>query len=408
MYQQSNLSYVSTRAVYDLSGGIAPPIEDCVVVCMPSLGWSIARSLLEAYGKRAVQFASEYQDTYYVNLSTSDWDEVQSVISEVLGACVMSCDELVVAINGIAIAVAQNACVSGGASGAGGTSDPADPFEDDGVNFPAPFDDRPDYLVWKCKRANIIVSGIQSDVQFIDDTPVVSLVAPFLVAALLTPIPFDDVATIVGMMALWALEGLLDAYLAELTAFLSANEEDLICALYEATSATAARDDFLSLAGSLTFPAQTLLSFFMSFTNTNSLFEESGVWGSLPNTTLYDCADCAVLGCWCDTFTQTGVDDGGGNWSSEDAGFAHGVSIFVNSDGVDPCTDTCGPETNMDIVSLVGHTTTPATDDFQINGYSPCTVPVSLYSSNTQWPNGSTGRTFQIWSLTPFTVEFGC
>ncbi len=408
MYEQSNVSYARNRAVYDMSGGVSPDVDDCIVVCVPSLGWSVARSLLEAYGKREVQFASEYEDTYYKNLSVSDWDEVQNIISETLGACAMSCTDIIEAIGDVAIAIAQNACVSGGASGAGGTSDPPDPFIDDGSNFPPPFDDRPEYIAWKCKRANIIVSGLQTDMQFLEDTSIVSMVAPFLVAALITPIPFDDIATIVGLVGLWFLEATLDAYLAELIAFLDSEQNDLICSLYEAESAAGARDDFLSLAGSLSFPAQTLLAFFVSFTNTNSLFVESGVYGNLPDTINYDCADCAVINCWCDNFMGVGIDLGGGEFQSEDAGFAHGLSINVNSFGSDVCTDTCGPEVVMNILDLGAWVSLGTGNSFQLHCYGPCTSSSECYRSDTPYPDGTTARIFQIWSTVPFTAMLGC
>lgn len=296
MDYERQVTYYRKRQIIDLSAGIPDNWGDCILLCLNRATWDIARAFISHQGQWDSTFASYYGDGYYLTLSEEDFDTVQGLLSAGLGACIMSCNEIVEALNNVALQISTSGCGQSGSGGAGQTSQAPNTFEDNGTNFPPGYTSRSDFEGKKCKRANIIVSGWQHDIGFIKDLDLLTLSIPIIVGALLTPIPFDDVAALVGLLAAWALEGLADGYLTEIQDFFNDNEEELVCRLYSHPSAEQTEQNLTNyFASELSFPSAVFAQFWLDFTNINSLFEPNSLLNNLPDTINYDCGLCAPL-----------------------------------------------------------------------------------------------------------------
>lgn len=407
-YEQRRLEYVSSRAVYDLSSGIPLDSNDCVSLCMPRTGWFIARSLLEAYGRREVQYSSFYDNNGYVNLSPEDWQAIQEIIGATLGACPVNCSEIVDALNGISLAIGASTC--GGAGMAGEQTETPDPFVETGSNFPPGFTDLTDFELWKCQRANIIVSAWKLDLSVLKDLDVGGFAVAFLIGALVTPIPVDDVIALLALVVGLFGEALLDTTITEIETFIAANSEELVCAMFEADSAQSAKDAVISVyAPGLSWPATMLLTFMWSFTNVNSLFIKTAFAALVPNTVNIDCTVCAPPPC-ATIFLQFGIDNGDDTYSSVLVGGDQGIVVWVNTTGTDTCLDTTGPETQLLLTQTAGlPLSIPGDGEHQVFWYPVnCTSAVEKYRGETMWPPGTTARFFQLFSDTSFTFRNDC
>lgn len=405
MYKQRSIAYSKTRSIYDLSDGLEEGYDDCIMVCVTRLGWRIARSLLVDYTQRAVAFASQYEDTYYVNLNEPTWDVVQDMVARTLGACEMTCSEIVTALDGIAAAVSSTQIFCGGSAGSGVTSQPADPFDDTGSNFPDTFDDRPEYLAWKCKRANIIISGWKFDLEFMEELELAQFATAVLVAGMLTPIPFDDIAAILGLLLTYFIEGTLDGYLSEMISYIDDNDQRLVCMMYSGSSATEVKADLTQdFANELSIPAAVLMQFFADFTNVNSLFAESAILGNLPDTFNLSCdPECDTPEC---NFivTSKGLDGGPGVYIGEFDGSLYQVNGTFNvTDALDICDDS--PDVLFILLSGTVFYSAGGQFGWRLR-HTGETHLDQFYNSNTPPPGCQPEvRECFIWSTTPFTVR---
>lgn len=173
----------------------------------------------------------------------------------------MTClDDLVEAINDLGlkldtvnqnlVSVANNSGCCGSSSGGAGTNqDEPLPYDEDAIPDTPPegFEDFAEYREHKCNAADFLLDTLVTDLQRWSVLSIVGLLLSGLASAIavvtLTPIPFDDLLFIAGVIIVG---GLLLSYLAELSVIINSNLSDLICELYEAPNAESGRNSLIT------------------------------------------------------------------------------------------------------------------------------------------------------------------
>lgn len=256
------------------------------------------------------------------------WDEgtgivkdAQAVGSEIFGSlCIMCIDDLLEAINGISSSIeAQTVQMSVCCSTTGGGVGTEEPGVDitEGETPPAgsgfsPLPDPPGsqaYQSRKCKVANWIIEQLAtllSDLQPIEllsQVTVASVTA--IVTAALAALATGPLAIGIAVVALLAnvvaylVAGQAD--LAGLSALVTANHDDLVCALYESTSSDGAKTALVAALGAAgANQVQTgLVEILIDYKPLSALFAQSDspagvvLEESLPDyTPPYDCSGC--------------------------------------------------------------------------------------------------------------------
>jgi len=290
---RERVKYYNKRQVIDMSLVGESDYGDKVLVCVPKFAWDVARAFLSDQGLWRTTYSMEYHDSYYETPSSEEFDLIDASISDFLKGDDMSCD-LVEAMEGLekqlARLVAKSCCgpAGGGSGGAGATEGPASEFEDDGETPPEEFETYSEWQAWKCGVAKLIYDEMTNDLDYVKGIAVSEISAIVLSAVLLTPIPFDDIAVLVGVIIAWGVEEIVDDLIDEVLTELGADEETIVCALYNSLSVPGAESWLNDWANSsLTDLAGFLLSFFVSNDSLNRLFEFSNL--VLPS---YDCATC--------------------------------------------------------------------------------------------------------------------
>lgn len=155
----------------------------------------------------------------------------------------------------IAIAVegleSQPCCPSGGgfvgvgsgSRGAGVVAEPLNPFEETPEETPPDgFDTWAEYRAHKCNAAYDIVLHLKVDLLSLSNLDYsaggYSAIITLLVATLLSPIPGDELAVLVGLLLLAAIEY---SWLSSLSAQVQIHADDLACSVYTADDASIAQ-----------------------------------------------------------------------------------------------------------------------------------------------------------------------
>ena len=400
----SNEEYVSSRSIFNLVGLDEADFSECVTICLPKFAWSVARTFIYDYGKRKTSFSVDYGASTYETPDDVLWDKIDASLAEALGGCGMTCSEIVSAIEAVAVSVSsKGGCgCQEGSFGSGSSDSEPETFVDDGsTTFPPLYPDRPTYVDNKCGIARGVIDVILVDLLWLEAVNIGTISITAFVAALLTPIPGDELLAFVGMILSLFLQGILVATIQAIRAAINANLEDLICAIMNSDTSANAQSLFLTELG-LGGVQNAVITALITNDSFNGLFQ----YGPLKS----GFAPCNCDDCGCGIETNMGSTSDQITWNSEDMGWAWGVSVWVNHDGgTDPCVDTCDVETTFIVDSLTGWTQATATASFQINHYpANCNTAVNKYSQHTQWPDSETGRNFQVFSDTQFTLERRC
>jgi len=275
--------------------------DERVILCLPRFAWRVARAYLATQAQWESSYAVEYHTDYYVSPDSATMDKILASVDAALLEEDMSCDlregldNIVDAINNQELIV--NCCPPAtgcGSGGAGATEGPPSEFEDDGETPPAGFPDYPAYNAWKCGVATLIVAQIESDLTYLKSIAVTEITATLLGLAMLTPIPFDDIGVLVGVIITWAVESTLDSIIDSILTQIGLDSETLKCGLYNSLTAENAKS-FLESWGlaELGTSAAFLLGFFINYDSLNRLFESGNQ--VLPDS---DCTGCATVGQW--------------------------------------------------------------------------------------------------------------
>lgn len=381
--------YSPKRQVYDLSGGIPSGSADCVIVCVPKLGWDIARSFLSERGLWDSSYASEYFTNGYKTLSEAQWDVVETLVSQTIGACEVDCGDLITAINGISTAITSSAS-SGTCCANSGTELPQESGTDGGPIPPGAAAKDTAIVDRKCKVSNMLYDNVLEIVSLFDGSVTTMLLdldvagaAGVVISVLTSTVSF--VGSVLLSLAGKAIE--IAVYIfggsisfSNLRTVIENNRTDLVCALFNSTSTATAEADFsaaLVSAGASQDEADFVLSLLpttalnLLFFAQPSLITESDVDAYVGTT------DCQGLCLSADVFVQIGnYEDGyyGGGGpldvSSIYQSWPGQQSIQINDVGNDDTRDfvmqLIGPAIEMSEVYLDGVNVVPWTSDLNL------------------------------------------
>jgi len=298
---QAKHRYYDKRQVVVLSNVPEEQFEERIILCVPNFAWRVARSFLARQGHWESTYASAFFDEYYLSPDEETMDKIKASIDAALAEDDMSCDlregldEIANAIGALDISVDCGDGGTGcGAGGAGATETEPSDFDDDGSTPPEGFPDYNTYDEWKCGIAKLVLDQIKSDLNYVKGLAVTEISATLLGFALLTPIPFDDISVLVGVIIAWAVEDILDDLIDAVLTELGIEESDILCGLYNAINAGTASNFLDSWATTnLSTLGAFLFSFFINNDSVNRLFEEGNQ--ILPSN---DCSGCGAVGVW--------------------------------------------------------------------------------------------------------------
>jgi len=289
--------------------------------------------------------------------------------------------------------------------------------DDESTTPPIPGPDwptQPSYDVYKCKAANWIMDGLDEifnafklyDVAFWSSTTfsvVVGLVSAVILASVLTGF-VGIVAGAVIAIATKLVTGAALIDLVDISSVLATDRADFICALYSGADAGESLSNFEAeaAASGLNSTEVALLALILTNSTLNHLFQFSQTIDDYTETT--SCAACcqSVLVHWGtldsvsgDTYTISSEQIEGGDW------FVH---FAVNVMPGEPNWDECGPEMELEMISVAGMTDPiPGGDNVIVYGDPDYTV---IYSFDGIPPVPQTwdARAFWAKSTTDWTL----
>jgi hypothetical protein len=183
------------------------------------------------------------------------------------------------------VAVTVN-CNCGGSGGQGPTTPPTD-YTDDGETPPTGYPDYPTYNQAKCNASQWVVNTIAGDISWLLGVDIAGMTVAALGVGLL--IPGIDLVAALGIFLFMASIGVFTSSLVSVQSWLSANSDDIRCAIYSAVSATEAKAAVIALieASALSSTEQSVLKYFITQAAINKAFDFSNV----PNLGA-DCSGC--------------------------------------------------------------------------------------------------------------------
>lgn len=402
--------FVSTRVLIDYDE-FTNSLPEPAVICTNMGVLGAIRVLLRSYGLREVNWVTGYSQAGYTSVTEEQFDIIDNAISIFLGETneMTFCTELTDAMNNLAVAF-QAGCCGEGSFGAGQDEPPASTQPDEEGDYPPGFDTYAEYRTYKCDVANRIIEGIKEDMEWLAAGTLVTLTATGLVAALLTPIPFDEVLLLVGFVVSLLLQGVLTGTATAVADEIDTERESLVCLLYDAENATAAKASVKTyMAGLLTDTENGLFASVWTFAAVNALF---GLNLLLETSPLPDAVSCTLCTSECEScVTTSGDEDLNGIFTIITPLVTDMVSGVMQSGGVywggcdfntkeGPARDFCGPSVVVSSYALSGFTPW-ATQAYRIYNSSFTLI----YNSSTPpiWSNYSDVRVVQLKSTTAFS-----
>lgn len=227
-----------------------------VFICLDRGVMEVARYFLNSRAGWPTSYAVSYQDIGYTipteeqmepirqaiaeaNLDMSNCEELNTTLQEILGA-----------LQGISAGIVNSAgCgpCGGGSRGAGSTEEPYNPYDQDATPTTPPpgFSDMEEFESHKCNAAYDLITNLKNDLQGITAIDYVTSgyneIIIAVVAVLLTPIPYDDIALLVGLL-IYA--GISYSFLSEISSDIFDDSDNLACILYSSPDAATAQTEF--------------------------------------------------------------------------------------------------------------------------------------------------------------------
>lgn len=250
--------------------------------------------------------------------SDEDIERARFLYNQALRELMMSCDngfeKGLIAIADAIERMAANGCgCSGGngENGSGGTGyypSPPPAFSDEtGSDFPEEFSSREEYDRYRCSVAHQIFEATKETLQlwltieftkFLEDDEGATLLAGTLITLAVTPLPGARILGIAVALIAAAILAIQDVVInGNLLASWDAREDDIVCALYEAKTASDAIQDIKDIwleeieanSGLLDrAPAITIANEYVNMDMVRALFEDNGTKIPVSN-------DCASL-----------------------------------------------------------------------------------------------------------------
>lgn len=218
-----------------------------IFICLDRGVMEIMRYLLNTRGSWRSTYVKDYVGTVgYMMPTEEEFNAIQNAIGEA-NIDMSSCDDISNALLGIKDAIIALSGGSGcgcGSSGAGGSEAGANPWSPGGDPnaYPPGFTSKEDFDNHKCRAAAKIVRDIINDLQSISVISIVGLtltaIAGLILAVLATPVPFDDILVIAGVLLFSVLSV---SYIATLSSELNDIYDELVCALLNGEDALESR-----------------------------------------------------------------------------------------------------------------------------------------------------------------------
>lgn len=229
------------------------------LVLLSERDWNIVQQATKDIDRFQARIWVEATGQRYLTVDDLDFETFQGWVSDLriqLEDYAMI-EELLAEIRDAILAVAnRECCPTGGAGsgifnsgsrGAGLTPEIINPYTEnlELEEPPVGFDSWASYRAHKCNASADLVQSFKVDLlslsNLIPEGKMFTVIVAELVAVLLTPIPFDDVASLVGWLVVGAFEYSL---LAELSTGVQDDEGNLRCILYSSSNASNAQADF--------------------------------------------------------------------------------------------------------------------------------------------------------------------
>lgn len=316
----TNLRRVSRvfGSIFDVAALEAIDPDDCHVLFVSGR----TLYLMQHFALQEVNFLARYAERFTtdglhyeaVELDSAKVDIVQRIAQDYrLEVNDVNCVEVIAAIDNLAAQIGLiNVAIqgSGGCGCDGGEFDPSALGNDDVPDFDEA------YLSGKCETANIIVDKVQHVARSLDDADFDVILAGGIGAAtaiigallLAGPVGWGTILA-VGVVSgiLLLLSQLAVGDLSDIDGVISANQDDLVCALYTASSTEAAKTAFLSVldGASIGSIGQQLVGFMLFNDVLNQLFVPTGTYIGQTYEYLnddYEATDCETE---CPTFMHT-------------------------------------------------------------------------------------------------------
>lgn len=195
---------------------------------------------------------------------------------------------------------------TGGSRGSGTSPTYPNPYDEGQTpEVPPPgFPDMATYRTHKCNASAQIVRELGEDMQSISLMSLVGVGSTALAAALavtlLTPVPFDELLVIATAVIVGAVQA---SWLAQVSTLVDANFDDLVCEIYNAANATAARTALIAAINTLidgdgNIPAigkpyvKQAVGAIVSTDSVNRAFTD------VPVSEVHDCSSCGPDEWW--------------------------------------------------------------------------------------------------------------
>jgi len=401
-------SFSNTRVLADFEA-FEESLAEGVVICTNEGVLGIIRVLIRSYGLRAANWVTSYTDAGYIGPDETQFDLIDSEISKFLEETndMSFCSDLTTAFNNLAASF-QAGCCGTGSFGAGQNEPPASSQPDEEGDFPDEFDTYAEYRAYKCDVANRIIEGIKEDMVWLAAGTLITLTATGLVLALLTPIPGDEILALVGFVVALLLQGVLTGTATAVADEIDTQREILVCLLYDAVTATAAKAAVSSfMAGLLTSTETALFNSVWTFASVNALFGKDLLLEMSP---LPDAVSCDLCTSECELVIPTSGDPIGNGVFTEvtptlitmTSGLIATTHWGICDFNTDPVTPFpfCGPSVDVVSYALVGFTPW-ATSAYRV--YNSALALIYNSSTPPVWSTLTDIRRIQLKSSTAFT-----
>jgi hypothetical protein len=400
---------------------LASKSTEYVLLCVNRAIVDVARVFIRERGLWPSSYAASYDDSGYTSLSVGDLDVLDALISEFLeDTSDMNCNDFINGLTAIATAITSTGgssncgCGSVGAGSLeqGSSSQHVDVPGSPGGEIPPGFADQSEYEDYKCDVAHWIFERITATVSAWLAVDVTTITVTVFLGLLLVPVPGARVLALLA--AVVAAAGLAAGVLASMSNALSNAQDNLICDLYNAETATEARSNFVS-----TFEAQVdsetsdlvwrfaikaVFDLLVSFDAVNKLFVKDEFTQFPTGNSCGLCGQCPPI-----TMNFGSSSDINYPYDCVSAQAGNGkyyVALHVAYDG-------CGPKETLEITALSGWTDVPADPDSDLrvsynvyNGLAGNNDPnwdQKIATPTIGFQTGQPCRTLMIRSETSFT-----
>lgn len=276
------------------------------LVCLDKGVMEIAKYLLGSRGLWPTSYATAWGEYSYTTPTEEQMKVIRNAIAEA-NIDMASCDDIVQAINDLGQMIASNQCCStgqgangGGTGGTGTDQQGINPWEPAEPNdFPPNFPSLAEYKSHKCAAAGKFMAGLIDDLNAAGILSLGALtilgIGTLLLAAFITPVPWDDLLVIAGVFAFVA--G-IQAACTDLATYVYNNQDELLCELYNGNSATESKANAIAwLVDAIesfgySEPIEsgmiTIVNSLVTNDAINRLFDNNPLWES-PG---FDCSAC--------------------------------------------------------------------------------------------------------------------